>query len=308
VLVLGGLANRRNLVARRQRARGRRTRVGYAFVAPMLVGFLIFSLVPIAAVVVLSFFRWNLSGTPKFVGGHQYMQVFTNPEFWHVMGVTGAYVLYNLPLQWVLSMGLALLLRRRLPGSGLFRTIYLIPWVMTPIAIATLWKWILNPLTGILSYILSLVGVTGPDWFSSSWALRTIALVNIWEFTGFCTVILLVGLQGIPDVYFEAAKVDGAGAWGTFRRVTIPLMRPTLLFIFITGIVGSFQVFDTVYGLTLGGPGTATEVYYYYLYQEAFQFSNFGYACALAVILFLLLLTLTVGQILLFRRGDTQMI
>jgi multiple sugar transport system permease protein len=273
----------------------------------MLGGFLLFSLIPIAVVVILSFFKWNLSGTPKFVGGHEYALVFTNPQFWHVMGVTGSYVLYNLPLQWALSLGLALLLRRRLPGSGVFRVIYLVPWVMTPIAIATLWKWILNPLTGVLNYILSLVGVSGPDWFSSTWALRSIALVNIWEFTGFTTIILLVGLQAIPDAYHEAAAIDGAGPWSAFRWITIPLLRPTLLFMFVTGILGSFQVFDTVYGLTLGGPGTSTEVYYYYLYQEAFQFSNFGYACALAVILFAMLLVLTVGQMLLFRRGQNQM-
>jgi multiple sugar transport system permease protein len=287
--------------------RSGRTRFAYALVAPMLGGFLLFSLIPIAVVVVLSFFRWNLSGTPKFVGGHEYALVFTNSQFWHVMGVTGSYVLYNLPLQWVLSLGLALLLRRRLPGSGVFRVIFLVPWVMTPIAIATLWKWILNPLTGVLNYILGLTGLHGPDWFSSTWALRSVALVNIWEFTGFTTIILLVGLQAIPDMYHEAAAIDGAGPWSTFRWITIPLLRPTLLFMFVTGILGSFQVFDTVYGLTLGGPGTATEVYYYYLYQEAFQFSNFGYACALAVILFALLLVLTVGQMLLFRRGQSQL-
>jgi ABC-type sugar transport system permease subunit len=273
-------------------------------VAPMILGFSVFSLIPVVVVVLLSLFNWDLSGTPKFVGLHQYETAMADPEFWHSLGLTGLYVVVNLPLQWLLSLGLALLLRRNVPGSGVFRVIFLIPWVLTPIAIATLWKWILNPLTGVLNYLMSTVGLHSVDWFSSPWALKTVALVNIWQFTGISTAILLVGMQAIPEMYFEAAKIDGAGGWKTLIHISVPLLRPTILYLVVTGVLGSFQVFDTVYGLTLGGPGNSTEVFYFYLYQQAFQFSNFGYASALAVMLFILLMLFTVGQLIYFRRAS----
>ncbi len=269
----------------------------------MVIGFTLFSLIPVLVVVVLSFFNWDLSGTPEFVGLHQYATAMADPEFWHSLGLTALYVVFNLPLQWLLSLGIALLLRRNVPGAGIFRIIFLIPWVLTPIAIATLWKWILNPLTGVLNYLMTNVGFHSIDWFSSSWALKTVALVNIWQFTGISTAILLVGMQAIPEMYLEAAKLDGAGAWKSFIHVSVPLLRPTILYLVVTGVLGSFQVFDTVYGLTLGGPGNSTEVYYFYLYQQAFQFSNFGYASALAVILFLVLMLFTAVQLIYFRRA-----
>jgi ABC-type sugar transport system permease subunit len=281
----------------------RRGRFGLAMIAPMMLGFLLFSLVPIVLVFLLSLTNWQFVGTPKFIGVENYVTAFATPLFWTSLGTTCLYVLVNLPIQWVLSMGLALLLDRALPGSKIFRVLFLIPWVTTPIAIAAVWRWMLDPISGVVNGMLSVVGIPPVQWFSTQMALPSVALINIWQFSGYTTLLLLVGLQAIPTMYTEAAAIDGAGYWQTFWRIRVPQLRPTFVFVSVTGVIGSFQVFDTIYGLTQGGPGDSTRVFYYYIYEQVFSYSNVGYGSALCVVLFLILLVFTLIQ---FRAFSTD--
>lgn len=278
---------------RRGRFAARRQRAGIVLVSPLLLGFALFTLVPLAIVLVLSFFNWDLSGTAQFAGVGNFGQALGDPVFWHALLTTVVYIAYNLPVQWIVAMLLALVLQRALPGSGVFRLIFLIPWITTPIAVSTIWSWMLNPLTGVTNHVLQNFGLSAVDWFSEDNALRSIALVNVWQYTGYTALLFLVGLQSIPKDSLEAASLDGASSMRTFWHVKLPQMRPTLLFVFVTSVLGSFQVFDTVYALTQGGPGDSTRVLYYYIYEQAFSFSHFGYASALCVLLFVILLAVT---------------
>ncbi len=278
-------------------------RYGHALIAPMMLGFLFFSLLPMAVVFVLSFFNWNLVGIPTYAGLQNYLSALGSSAFWHSLGLTFLYVVYNVPVQGLVALGLALILNQSLPGFGVFRTVFLIPWVTAPIAVATVWSWILNPLTGILNFVLGVLNLPLIDWFSTTEALRSVALVNIWQFTGYETLLFLVGLQSIPIMYYEAAAIEGAKAWQHFRYVTLPLLKPTMLFIVITSTLGAVQVFDTVFGMTKGGPANSTRVINYYIYQEGFSYLRMGYAAALCVILFVLLLSFTVVQFRIFQES-----
>jgi multiple sugar transport system permease protein/sn-glycerol 3-phosphate transport system permease protein len=270
---------------------------GYLFVFPTVGGFIVFGLGPVIAVFVLSTFSWNLVADPVFVALGNYLKVLSDPRFWNTIRVTATYVLYNIPTQFVLSLVLALALSRQMRGYRALRVIYLVPWVTTPIAVAIVWRWILNPRGGLMNYVLESLGMNAPNWFSSNLALASIAMVNVWQFTGYTTLLLLVGIMSIPGVYYEAAKIDGARTASTFFRITLPLLKPMIMFVLITGIIGSFQVFGTIYAMTEGGPGDATRVLYYAIYQSAFQFLNMGEASAMSVVLFFILMSVTLVQV-----------
>lgn len=270
-----------------------RARFGLLMVAPMMIGFALFCLVPICIVFWLSLTNWSMFGTPEFVGVANYAKAFSTPLFWQSLLVTTLYAAISLPVSWVLSMGLALLLEKALPGTKLFRVIYLVPWVTTPIAIASVFRWIFDPISGVANVFLGFLGIPAVPWFSNQMALVTVALINIWQFSGYITLLFLVGLQAIPVAYSEAAAIDGAGYWRVFWHIKLPQMRPTLIFVSVTGVIGSFQVFDTIFGITKGGPGDSTRVFYYYIYQQAFSYTNVGYASALCVVLFAILLAFT---------------
>jgi multiple sugar transport system permease protein/sn-glycerol 3-phosphate transport system permease protein len=182
-------------------------------------------------------------------------------------------------------------------GYRALRVIYLVPWVTPPIAVAIVWRWILNPRAGLMNYFLETIGLEQVNWFSPGLALISIVMVNVWQFSGYTTLLLLVGIMSIPEVYFEAARIDGARPTSTFFRITLPLLRPMIMFVLITGIIGSFQVFDTVYAMTGGGPGDATRVFYYAIYQSAFQFLTMGEASAMSVVLFFMLMGVTLLQV-----------
>lgn len=220
--------------------------------------------------------------------------------------VTVYYVVLNIPIQTVIALGLAMMLNRKLPAMGFFRVLYVLPFLATPVAMAVVWNWVFDPKVGAINSLLGEVGIHGPAWLgSTSWAMPVIAFANIWQYAGYNMLFFLAGLQAIPKQLYEVSGMDGANPVQQFFRITLPLLNPTLLFVLVTGFIGSFQVFDMVYVLTNGGPGDATEVMNLKIYQSAFVGFHIGEACAMSVILFLIILVFTIVQFSYFRRRTT---
>ncbi len=283
------------LAAARRRRRGRAYRrealEGYLAIAPWLIGFLIFTAGPIAYSLYISFNYWDATDTPRWAGAQNYADLLADPRFWQSLKVTFVYSVLALPLGLVAGLGLSLLLNLKLRGMNFFRTLFYIPSVITGVAVATLWLWILNGKFGLLNYALSAAGVQGPDWLNDpNVALYALVLISLWG-AGGGAVIYLAGLQNIPAQLYEAAQIDGADPFARFRHVTLPLLSPTIFFLLVTGIIASFQTFTTVYILSgangaqqhpIGYPEDSTLFYLLYLYQQAFSSFKFGYAAAMA--------------------------
>jgi ABC-type sugar transport system permease subunit len=288
------------------RSRRRAALTGYSFLAPSLIGVLLFLAIPVLIVFVLSFMRWNLLNPASFVGFGNYLDIFRYENAGHALLVTAYYVLLNIPAQTVIALGLAMLLRRKMRGAGLVRVLCVLPYLATPVAMAVVWNWVFNPTNGIINTLLADIHITGPSWTSSSvWAMPVVAFANIWQYVGYNMLFFIAGLNAIPTSLYESASVDGASAANKFFRLTVPLLRPTLLFVLVTGFIGSFQVFDTVYVLTQGGPGDSTQVMNQLIYQEAFTNFNLGDASAMSIVLFAVILVITIAQFTYFRRRTT---
>jgi ABC-type sugar transport system permease subunit len=279
---------------------------GYAFIFPTIAAFLIFSLVPTIAVFVLGFYEWDFVNKPEFIGLGNYIEIFKSTEFWHVLWVTVKYVFYSQAPKLAIALFLALFLVKSLPGIKYFRIPIVLPWIAMPIAVAMVWKWILDPMSGLLNFYLAKLGISKIMWFSPDTVLQSIAVMDIWQYFGFTTILFMVGLQSIPTLYYEAANIDGAGRLRTFWSITLPLLKPTMLFVLITTIIGTFQVFDVVFSTTKGGPGDLSKVYYYLIYEKAFKSMQMGYASALCMILFVILMGLTLFQLRVFKDKTTN--
>ncbi|WP_226899791.1 carbohydrate ABC transporter permease [Nonomuraea phyllanthi] len=278
----------------------------YLFVAPSLFGVVAFLLLPMVIVLVLSLFDWELLSAPEFAGLDNYVRLAGDGEAWHSLGVTIAYVLLSIPLQTVLALALAMLLNQRVKGVRFYRSLFVVPWMATPIVLALIWNWIFDPRDGAINSALALVGVTGPDWLSDpTWALPAVALVSVWQYTGYNMLFFLAGLQGIPKELHDAAETDGATPAQRFWRVTLPLLNPTMFFVSVTNLIGAFQVFDTIYAMTAGGPSQTTEVINFRIYQTAFKEFDFGYAATLSTLLFLIIFLVTMAQVRFFGKRTT---
>ena len=252
----------------------------------------------------LSFHKWSvLSPAKPFVGLHNYRQIWGDTVFWNAMWNTVIYVL-QIPLGIALALALALALNRPLKGIRYLRTIYYMPAVTSVVVVSLMWKLLYNKDLGIFNYLLDFVGL-GPYGFlqSTSGAMPSIMGMAVWLGLGARMLLFLAGLQSIPNDFYEAADVDGAGRWNKFLHITIPLLAPTTFFVFITSVIGSFQVFGPVYVLTQGGPAGATDVAVHRIYFEAWQNLRFGYASAETVILFAILFAVTVIQFRYFGRN-----
>ena len=281
------------------RRRFRDTLTGYALLAPSLFGVLMFLLLPMLVVGWLSLQRWDLLGPIRFVGLDNWHGVLTDPTFGRSMAVTFAFIALVVPVQTALGLGAAVLLARGLPGTGFFRTLYVLPWICSPLAIAVLWRWILSPTDGAVSTVLG----HRVEWLTDpALALPLVSAVTVWTNVGYVTLFFLAGILAIPGDVHDAARIDGATAWQRFRRITLPMLRPTLFFVLVTGIVSAAQVFDTVYALTGGGPDGRTDLIAHRIYAEAFGSAAVGRAAVMALILFVLLLGVTLVQHLYFRR------
>ncbi|GFG50811.1 ABC transporter permease [Mycolicibacterium agri] len=280
----------------------RSTTVGYALLAPSLFGVVTFLLLPMLVVAWLSVHRWDLLGPIRYVGLGNWASVLTDPSFGRSLVVTALFIAIVVPVQSVLGLFAAALLARGLPGSGFFRTLYVLPWICAPLAIAVLWRWILAPTDGAVSTLLGhrIEWLTDPDL-----ALPVVSAVTIWTNVGYVTLFFLAGILAIPRDIQNAARTDGANAWQRFRRITLPMLRPTLFFVLVTGVISAAQVFDTVYALTGGGPQGRTDLIAHRIYAEAFGAAAVGRAAVMAAVLFVLLVGVTIVQHLYFRRRIT---
>jgi len=287
-------------------ADGGRTRTAFLLLLPSLIGVVLFLVVPVIMVIFLSLTRWNLLTPLKWVGLSNYVNIFRFDGMGNSLLVTAYYVVLNIPIQTAVALGLALVLNNKRRGTGLIRIICVLPFLATPVAMAVVWNWFFSPTTGIINQVLAHVGITGPAWLSNAaTAMPVVAFANIWQYAGYNMLFFLAGLQAIPLAMYEAASLDGASRIQQFRQVTLPLLRPTMLFVLVTGVIGSFQVFDTVYVMTAGGPGNATEVVNLNIYNTAFAGFRIGEASAMSVVLFLVILAVTVAQFRYFNKRTT---
>jgi multiple sugar transport system permease protein len=272
-------------------------------VLPSALGLLVFLAGPLIAGLFISFTNWDMLSPPTFVGLSNYLQLFRDPFVWLSLKNTLYYSALTIPGIIVTSLALALAVNRAVFVSKVYRTVFFIPVVSSMVAVALMWKWVYNEQFGLLNWLLSRVGLPELGWLSDPrLSMLSVALVAIWKSMGYYMVLFLAGLQGIPEHLYEAATIDGAGPWRRFWNITLPLLSPTMFFVLIISVIGSFQVFDQVYVMTQGGPGNSTLVFNYYLYQNAFEFFRMGYASALAYVLFALIFVITLLQVKLVSK------
>ncbi len=283
----------------RQRAE---TRTAYLMLVPSLIGVGVFLLVPVGLVLLISLSRWDLISEATWVGLDNYRHIFTSAAFGNSLVVTAAFVLMSIPVSIALGLLLAVAINRKLPGTGALRVLYVLPWVCAPLALGVVWRWILDPSTGAMNALLGrrIEWLTDPEL-----ALPSVAFVQVWSSVGYISLFFLAGLQHIPASVYEAATLDGASRRRTLWSITLPLLRPTMFFVTVTSVIASFQVFDTVYAMTGGGPGYRTDVIASRIYNEAFVNLRLGRAAAMAVVLFVILLAVTFIQQRYFRRRIT---
>ncbi len=281
----------------------RATFTAYAFLSPAVIGLLLFFLGPMLFALYISFHQWSIvEPTRPFVGLANYAELVADADFRHALGTTFLYTLH-VPVSMALALGLALLLNRPRRGVGLFRTLFFLPSITSFVAIAMVWEWIYNPDFGLANVALGLFGFRGSGWLTDpATALPALMLMAIWIGLGYQMVIFLAGLQGIPHTLYEAAIIDGAGPVRRFFRITLPLLKPTVFFVLVTSLIGSFQVFTQIYIMTDGGPVRATDVVVYHIYSAAWDEFRMGSASAMSWVLFVIIMLLTLLQFRLAGR------
>jgi multiple sugar transport system permease protein len=285
-----------------QHRRVRSTALGYTLLGPSLFGVVTFMLLPMLVVLWLSLYRWDLLGPIRYVGLDNWQSVLTDRSFGMSLAVTVLFIAMVVPAQTLLGLAAGVMLARGLPGTGFFRTLYVLPWICAPLAIAVLRRWILAPTDGAVNTVLGhrIEWLTDPGL-----ALPVVSAVVVWTNVGYVSLFFLAGILAIPEDIQNAARTDGATAWQRFVRITVPMLRPTLFFVLVTGIISAAQVFDTVYALTAGGPRGRTDLVAHRIYAEAFGAAAVGRAAVMAVVLFVLLVGVTIVQHQYFRRKIT---
>ena len=286
--------------------RNQRLLIPYIFIAPNVVVFAVFMFVPILLAFYISLNEWTLIGTPTFVGLGNYLDILEDSEFLRAFYNTGVYTLGTVPTSIALGLVVALGLNRKVPGRTLLRSIFFVPVIISLVAVALIASWIFNDNYGIINAALSAVGIGDVPWLSSArWAMISLIIATLWIRLGFNMVIYLAALQSIPTELYDAARVDGASGWRSFRHITWPLLGPTTFLLVIINIIYSLHVFDLIYVMTGGGPGFSTTVLVQYIYQMAFTEGQMGYASAIGVVLYLLLLIFTVFQWRVTRQSES---
>jgi len=284
-------------------------RVGYLFILPSFLHLVAFLLIPLLFSFYLSFtdFRGtNLYNAP-FVGLENYKFMIEDRRWWNAMQNSAEYTLMSVPLGMAISLLIALVMNQKLRGVNIFRTLFFMPVISSWVAVSVIWITLLDPRAGIVNYLLQSVGLPTFNWLGdTATAMPSLVLITIWKGAGFQMVIWLAGLQAVPQELYEAAAIDGANAWKSFWRITLPLLSPTTFFLLITGVIGSLQVFSSVYVITGGGPRGATDVAVHRIYLRAFKSFEMGYASALAWVLFLVIFVLTLLQVWYMRRRESN--
>lgn len=275
---------------------------GYGFLLPDLLGLLVFVLFPIGYAFYISLNDWNALSPMRWAGLSNYTRLLSDWQFWDSLKITLIYTAAYVPILFVVSLGLALLVNQRLPAMNFFRTLFFVPVVLSLVVSSLMWKYIFDERAGLLNYLLGFIGIEPQAWLGSvELALPAIIIVSVWIQMGYFMVIFIAGLQDIPQIFYDAAKIDGANAWQSFWHISLPLLKPTSLFVLVISLIGSFQVFDQIWVMTQGGPAGATRVTVVYIYQQAFQFLNLGYGSAMAFALFLVILVVSLVQFRLLR-------
>lgn len=300
----------------------------FLLLLPALVISITFRVLPILLSVRMSFYDWGMAGPRAFVGLGNYLAVLKDPIFYQSLLNTGWYVIFEVPLTIILSLGIALLLNQKIRGLGFYRTVYYLPVVTSIVAVSVVWRWLLHPDRGVLNYLLSLLGISGIRWLQDprgifqlllgsrgenlpyllrgpSIALSGLVLMGIWKALGYNTIIFLAGLQNIPKTYYEVARIDGASGWQMFRRITLPLLSPTTYYVLIMSFIAAFETFAQVWIMTgppPGGPLSTTKVVMYYFYENSFELWRLGYGASVAFIAFLIILVLTILQRVFLER------
>lgn len=291
----------------------RRSVAAWTLVAPALIALAMFFFLPIVAALLLSFTDFDLYALAdlhnlRFVGLGNYLTLLKTPLFWQALGNTIEFVVLGVPLSIATSLGAALLINSKLARfRSIFRTIFFAPVVTTLVAVAVIWRYLFNTRFGVINWLLGLIGLGPVDWLGSPhWAMPAIVIFAVWKNFGYNMIILLAGLQTIPDDLYEAARIDGAGPLAQFRHVTLPALAPVMLVVSILTMAAYFQLFAEPYVMTQGGPVQSTTSILYLMFTQGFQFWNLGYATAVAFVLFAILFALTLVQVRLSRRWSGQ--
>ena len=270
---------------------------GYVFIAPQFIGILAFILFPALASLYISFTEWDFINMPEWVGFDNYKKVLSDPVTLKVIKNTILFIMGNLPLNLIISLLLALALSNSIKGFAFYRTAFFMPTITSSVAVSLVWLWLYNPDMGLINVALSNIGIKGPGWINdTTWALPSIIIMTVWQGAGYNMVIFIAGIKSIPETYYEAAIIDGAGKWDCFRKITLPMLTPTIFFIVTMMLIGGFQVFNEAYMMTRGGPADATNVIVLQIYNLAFQFFKMGPAAVLSWMLFVIILVVTLVQ------------
>ena len=284
-------------------------RAAWGFVAPALIALGLFFFLPVAAALILSFTDFDIYavadiGNLRFVGLDNYIHLLETPLFWKALGNTAWFVLLGVPLSIMMSLAAALLLDNKLARfKGFFRTVYFAPVVTTLVAVAVIWRYLLHTKYGLVNWALGGIGIGPIDWLGDPhWSMPAIVLFAVWKNFGYNMIIILAGLQTIPEELHEAARIDGANAFQRLRHVTLPGLAPVLLVVSILTMAGYFQLFAEPYVMTQGGPVESTVSILYFMYEQGFRWWNLGFASAIAFVLFLIMFALTLVQLKLSER------
>lgn len=276
-------------------------------IVPSLIGFGLFYFFPALRGLYMSLTDWDLLTDPEFIGLANYRELFGDEYFWNSLRVTALYVIYNIPIQTVIGLGIAILMNQ-LKNSTAFRGIILLPWFVPNVVVGLLFLMLLNAVVGPVNLAIEGLGLDRVQFLQlPETALPSVAGINIWRHMGYVALLFFAGLQTIPANLYEAARIDGAGPLFAFRKITLPLLRPVMTFVVVTSVIGSFQIFDTVAVTTEGGPMRSTEVMIWFIFEHAFQRFNMGYGAAATVILFLILIVFTYVYMKISRGSESDL-
>jgi len=279
--------------------------VAYVFILPYVVFFLAFRILPAIYAAVLSFAKYGLSGNVDFVGLDNYARLLADDLFWNSLRVTGVYTVLAIPLTVAISLAVATLCNRTLRGMSVYRTIFFLPVVTSPVMSGIIWVWIFSH-NGPLTWFLNTLHLPAPAWLQSEiFVLPALAIVSAWSNFGYDMLILLAGMLAIPREYYEAAELDGTSGWQRFRHITLPLLKPALFFVVVLEIIRSFQVFDTIFVMTGGGPVRASYSLTFLIYDQGFGYFDFGYASAAGMVLLVITLVVSLAQRRLLGRSSS---
>ncbi len=269
----------------------------WLYLMPAMVLLSVFFFYPTVRLFIDSFYEWDGMGERFYLGFENYRMLFSDEEFWQTVWNSFVFIIGSVPTGMAVSLGLALLIQKYVLGRSFFRTVFFAPVVMSLVAVGLIFVWLLNYDYGVINLILQELGRHKVPWLNSEqYAMLSVIIMTIWKDAGYNMILFLSGLNTISESYYEAARIDGAGAWKTFWRVTWPLLMPTTFFILVVRIIFSFRTFEQIFVMTKGGPMGETTVFVYYIYEKAFKYFEIGYASAAAILLLIIVLALTFVQ------------